>query len=168
MKATDLMASNRQLLAEASLELGQDVDMEIQTPSAGNKYDYEEDEDEYESDEDESDENRSSENTGREGRYIKRALLRSVLLVLHLLNYYLCLDRTKLRRRTDKRTRLIRLRNEHESWAAQIPALVAAYMQWKHGSAVNEADVPTASARHIFEATMVGIGEFFLATTEHN
>jgi hypothetical protein len=99
MKATDLMASNRQLLAEASLELGQDVDMEIQTPSAGNKYDYEEDEDEYESDEDESDENCSSENTGREGRYIKRALLRSVLLALHLLNYYLlsCLDRTKLR-----------------------------------------------------------------------
>lgn len=76
------------------------------------------------------------------------------------------------RRHRDPRTCLSRLQTEQELWAAELPALVKVYMQWKHGSADGEAsgqsDADASdSLRHIFEVTMVGIGECVVTMIGH-
>ena len=64
------------------------------------------------------------------------------------------------RKRKDARTRAARNHNINEAWQRQIPALVRAYLEWKHRDRRDGDDMMYSSTPqcHTFEVTVVGIG----------
>lgn len=62
------------------------------------------------------------------------------------------------RRRHDCRTRAARNASLFASWNADLPDLVVAYLQWKHGSTVSS----SSECDHVFQVARIGLrGESF-------